>query len=143
MFACCRVVIDFHACQSVFFFSRMCPRGATYYNGMCYIYFPNLYKNYNDAEKYCQTKYGGHLPSIKSTAQQDFLFTTLSTKCKGCTIFGMWVGASNTKATPTVWTWADGSGTITPSSATARLTGYKGWVKQPDYPATQNCMTLA
>jgi hypothetical protein len=119
-----------------------CPTGATLFNGMCYIYFPYMYKNYNDAEKYCQTKYGGHLPSISSSQIQTFLFTTLSMNCKGCTIFGMWVGANNTKANPSMWTWADGSGTISPTMTNPRLTAYKGWAKQPDYPSSQQCMTL-
>ena len=52
-------------------FSGVCDSGYTNENGICYKYFSSK-KEFAEAEAYCVSK-GGHLTSVTSTAEKNFL----------------------------------------------------------------------
>lgn len=120
-----------------FYTFSLCPTGSTYYDGSCYVYISSPKKNWLDAENYCKTTYGGHLATIYSNDQQDFLFNTVTKFASSCNIYGYWVGGYN-GGDPDNWRWSDGSN----FTQFPNVTRYKGWAAQPDFPKTQNCMTL-
>lgn len=128
---------------------RACPTNTVYYDGSCYAYQSGAgnTKNWQDAEKYCQSTFNGHLAKITSTDQQNFIVTTVTKNCSNCVIYGFWVGGNNygnctTKSTVTTcnWKWSDG----TTASVMPRLTAYRkdGWAVQPNDPKNEQCMTL-
>lgn len=94
-----------------------------------------MFKKWQDAENYCKATYGGHLPSITSYQQQTFLFN-MTTKCKGCSPYGFWVGGNNygTKN----WSWSDG----TAFTQFPKITLNPAWKTQPEDPTNQQCITV-
>ena len=53
-------------------FSGDCNSTYTFENGFCYKSFSSKNKNFDDAEKTCVSK-GGHLTSVTSDAEKEFL----------------------------------------------------------------------
>lgn len=105
---------------------------------MCYVYINSKpLKGWKEAEKYCQQMYGGHLPSIHSLEEQEFLMNNVSKNCSNCTPFGFWVGGNN-YGNPKNWRWSDGTAT----DFIPQVTKHKGWFPQPDNPISQQCMTI-
>ena len=54
--------------------SGACSTSGTEYNGNCY-YYVSSGKTQTAAEQYCIDTYGGHLASIHSSGEYDFLQT--------------------------------------------------------------------
>jgi len=75
-----------------------CADGWERYGDKCYQQFSRTLR-WNDAESFCQDE-GGHLASVHSEAQNDFLFTISG--------FATWLGGHFVE-TEGKWTWSDGS----------------------------------
>lgn len=106
--------------------------------------YQNQTAQWQAAENDCVSTFGGHLVSIKSKAQQDFLYLNLTNSCQGCPIYGFWVGGY-CNGDPKNWRWTDGS-TLNqvPSITTPYVTLYRknGWAVQPNDPKNEQCMTI-
>lgn len=116
----------------------MCPANSYYFNGLCYAFISNIRRSWQDAETYCQATYGGHLASIHSDEQQDFIFGTASQGGKNCTVYGFWIGGNNYGSNPIKWSWSDG----TLLTRLPKVTNNTAWAPQPEDPKAQQCMTI-
>lgn len=96
-----------HFSKNILSLYSLCPPNSVPFNGLCHS-FQTKYRNWAEAEKYCQKTFNGHLSSIRINTHQEFLFKTLSQTCRSCGPFGFWVGANRgTSWNP--WLWSDNS----------------------------------
>lgn len=78
-----------------------CPADWDVFGGHCYLADYGTYRTWMDAEAYCNS-FGGHLASIHSQAEEDFLYSLLGA------VSITWLGATD-KNQEGVFVWTDGS----------------------------------
>ncbi|XP_066922099.1 uncharacterized protein [Clytia hemisphaerica] len=104
---------------------KECGSGWTEYSGDCYAYI-NQKKTWYNAELYCISK-GGHLASIKSKQENDFVY--------GLTPGGRnnyWIGLSDKQVEGSFTRWSDGK--------TATYTNFENG--QPNNSGNQDCVSF-
>ena len=79
------------------------PDDAVEYNGHHYLYY-NSHKNWKDAEAYC-VENGGHLASVNSSGEKDFLVDLTKSKA----VDFVWIGGYCVKDDMDTWYWTDDS----------------------------------
>ncbi|XP_071489139.1 echinoidin-like [Diadema antillarum] len=106
-----------------------CPQYWTGFHGSCYRLFLAK-KNWQEAENHC-VRLGGHLTSVTSEAENDFLYNFWRDTFKTPSGWGFWIGYNDIR-TERAWVWSDHSTLRAP---------YTKWRKnQPDnYKGSQNC----
>ncbi|XP_074652342.1 macrophage mannose receptor 1-like isoform X2 [Tubulanus polymorphus] len=84
-----------------------CPRAWKYFDGMCYKAFTTDLQNWDDAENFCFSNYGGHLISLHGNAQFTTFFRDLVPNSSGS---NYWIGGnSKDPQFNNTWQWSDGS----------------------------------
>ncbi|XP_004713906.1 lithostathine-1-beta-like [Echinops telfairi] len=105
-----------------------CPEGTNAYGSYCY-YFTQDHETWADADLYCQNMHSGHLVSVLSQAEGNFVAALI--KESSTDALNVWAGLYDPRRNRR-WRWSSGS-----------LVSYKAWASGS--PSTDNpgyCMSL-